>query len=88
MRRREKLSASVLHRPVGGEHLLVRSEPLVHLSEGHGSPGHKLLKDIPLLLKVLLQGLIDGGVELVLRDDVNFAPVVVDDLLDRSYECC
>ena len=62
------------------------SEPLVHLGESHGSAGHKLLKYIPLLLKVFLQGLIDRGVKLVLGDDVYFASVVVDDLLDRSYE--
>ena len=86
--RGEKLSASVLHRPVRGVHLLVGGEPLVHLRECHGSPGHKLLKDIPLLLKVLLKGLVDRGVEVVLRDDVHFAPVVVHNLLDRSYECC
>ena len=62
------------------------SEPLVHLGESHGSAGHKLLKYISLLLKVFLQGLIDRGVKLVLGDDVYFASVVVDDLLDRSYE--
>lgn len=82
------MPSSILHRPVGGVHLLVWREPLVILSERHGSSGHKLFKDISLLLKVLLKGLIDGGVKLVLRDNMHFASVVVHNLLDRSYECC
>ena len=86
MWRREKLPASVLNGPVRGVDLLVRREPLVHLGERHGPAGHKLLEDVPLLLEILLQSLVDRGVQLVLGK--HLAPVVVDDFLDRSDKRC
>ena len=86
MWRREKLPASVLNGPVRGVDLLVRREPLVDLGERHGPAGHELLKDVPLLLEILLQRLVDRGVQLVLGK--HLAPVVVDDFLDRSDKRC
>ena len=63
-------------------------EPLVNLCKGDRpvASRYKLLKNIPLLLEVLLKGLVDGGVQLVLRDDVHLATVVVHYLLDWGYE--
>jgi len=86
MWRREKLPASVLNGPVRGVDLLVRREPLVNLGERHGPARHELLKDVPLLLEVLLQRLVDRGVQLVLGK--HLASVVVDDFLDRSDKRC
>jgi len=87
MWRREKLPASVLNGPVRGVDLLVRREPLVNLGERHGPTArHELLKDVPLLLEILLQSLVDRGVQLVLGK--HLAPVVVDDFLDRSDKRC
>ena len=86
MWRREKLPASVLNGPVRGVDLLVRREPLVDLGERHGPAGHKLLEDVPLLLEILLQSLVDRGVQLVLGK--HLASVVVDDFLDRSDKRC
>ena len=86
MWRREKLPASVLNGPVRGVDLLVRREPLVNLGERHGPAGHELLEDVPLLLEVLLQSLVDRRVQLVLGK--HLASVVVDDFLDRSDKRC